>query len=64
MNKAAEGLEEYWQRTWIPETVKYGISNLTRMGALLSGTASSEVILGRPKSARNKYSYKINLTKK
>jgi len=40
----------------MPETVKYGISNLTFIGAFLSGVASSSVILGRRNSALNIYS--------
>ncbi|KAF5778208.1 hypothetical protein HanXRQr2_Chr12g0544851 [Helianthus annuus] len=39
--------------TCIPETVKYGISNFTRIGAFLSGAASSAVILGSLNSALN-----------
>jgi len=42
----------------MPETVKYGISNLTLIGAFLSGVASSSVILGRRNSALNIYSWK------
>lgn len=49
----------------MPETVKYGISNLTRIGAFRSGVASSAVILGRWNSALNIYSYivlKLNVS--
>jgi hypothetical protein len=42
--------------TCIPDTVKYGISNFTRIGAFLSGAASSSVMLGRRNSALNMYS--------
>lgn len=45
--------------TWIPETVKYGISNFTRIGAFFSGVASSSVILGRLNSALIIYSCTI-----
>merc|ERR1711966_574442 len=42
-------------RTCMPETVKYGISNLTERGFFLS--LSSLVTDGRPKCARIKYSF-------
>lgn len=41
--------------TWMPEVVKYGISNLTLMGGFPS--LSSASTLGRPKWARIKYSF-------
>ena len=52
-----------WQRscvcvfvcTWMPEVVKYGISNLTLIGGFPS--LSSASTLGRPKWARIKYSF-------
>jgi hypothetical protein len=42
--------------TWMPDTVKYGISNFTRIGAFFSGTASSAAMLGRLNSALHMYS--------
>lgn len=41
--------------TWMPEVVKYGISNLTLIGGFPS--LSSASTLGRPKWARIKYSF-------
>lgn len=41
--------------TWMPEVVKYGISNLTLIGGFPS--LSSASTLGRPKCARIKYSF-------
>lgn len=43
------------ERTWMPEVVKYGISNLTLIGGFPS--LSSASTLGRPKWARIKYSF-------
>lgn len=48
---------EFVKHTCIPETVKYGISNLTQIGAFLS-TASSDKTEGSLNSAFNKNSYK------
>jgi hypothetical protein len=45
-----------FSNTCIPDTVKYGISNFTRIGAFLSGAASSSVMLGSRNSALNMYS--------
>jgi hypothetical protein len=42
--------------TWMPETVKYGISNFTRMGGRFSGVSSSGATLGRLNLARSMYS--------
>ena len=41
--------------TWIPEVVKYGISNLTLIGGLPS--LRSPTTLGRPKCAFMRYSF-------
>jgi len=42
--------------TWMPDTVKYGISNFTRIGAFFSWAPSSAVMLGRLNSALHMYS--------
>ena len=35
-------------RTWIPDVVKYGISNLTAMGGFLSGSSTNEMMTNAP----------------
>merc|ERR1719229_1159225 len=44
-------------RTETPDTVKYGISNFTEIGAFMQASLLSATIVGRPKFAVMMYSF-------
>lgn len=61
MSNAASGqrvhAQEWLPLTWIPDTVKYGISNFTRMGGIRPFASSSASTLGRPNLHLNRNSF-------